>query len=157
MWFCILCSAALIAADQSLKALARAGKLPIRSLGGLVEWTHVENPGLAAGRCRDNELMTKALPSCAMLLSMVMFLPRLRRSNAAERAGIAMLLSGGISNLLDRLLRGSVTDYICLPKLPLQRLRILVWNLADSCLLLGAIVFTVGRLFRRLAGKQATE
>ena len=51
--------------------------------------------------------------------------------------GAALLACGGLSNLVDRFARGSVTDYLRFPRLPGRAGR-LVWNLADFMILAGA-------------------
>lgn len=49
---------------------------------------------------------------------------------ACLRYGAALLACGGLSNLVDRFARGSVTDYLRFPYLPGRAGR-LVWNLAE--------------------------
>ena len=54
--------------------------------------------------------------------------------------GAALLCAGGLGNVLERLWRGCVTDYIRFPRLPAGRLQRLVWNLADLMLSAGALL-----------------
>ena len=56
-----------------------------------------------------------------------------------ENRGAALLACGGLSNLVDRFARGSVTDYLRFPYLP-GRVGRLVWNLADFMILAGAVL-----------------
>ena len=51
---------------------------------------------------------------------------------------IGLVLGGGLSNLLERLLHGKVYDYIQFPKVP-GKLKRYVYNLADFAILLGGI------------------
>ena len=51
---------------------------------------------------------------------------------------IGLVLGGGLSNLLERLLHGKVYDYIQFPKAP-GKLKRHVYNLADFAILLGGI------------------
>lgn len=55
-----------------------------------------------------------------------------------------LVLGGGLSNLLERLLHGRVYDYVQFPKAP-GKLKQYVYNLADFAILLGGL----GLLFRR--------
>ena len=55
-----------------------------------------------------------------------------------------LVLGGGLSNLLERLLHGRVYDYLQFPKAP-GKLKRYVYNLADFFILLGGI----GLLFRK--------
>lgn len=57
---------------------------------------------------------------------------------------IGLVLGGGLSNLMERLLHGKVYDYIQFPKAP-GKLKRYVYNLADFSILLGGI----GLLFRK--------
>ena len=45
--------------------------------------------------------------------------------------GYALLLGGGISNFIDRMKKGSVTDYVRFPKFPVKKISELVFNLSD--------------------------
>lgn len=55
------------------------------------------------------------------------------RLSKLTRIGAGMLLGGGLSNILDRILVGSVRDYPWLPWLP-------AFNLADLAIVLGLIL-----------------
>ena len=60
--------------------------------------------------------------------------------------GAALLCAGGLGNVLERLWRGCVTDYIRFPRLPAGRLQRLVWNLADLMLSAGALLLAAGSI-----------
>jgi len=53
--------------------------------------------------------------------------------------GLWLILVGGVSNLIDRLIRGGVVDFISLPLMPL-------FNLADVFICLGAGLFFIDSL-----------
>lgn len=59
-------------------------------------------------------------------------------------AGVGLALGGGLSNLLERLRRGSVYDYIQFPQAP-GRLKRYVFNLADFAILLGGAALALCR------------
>lgn len=58
--------------------------------------------------------------------------------------GVGLALGGGVSNLLERLRRGKVYDYVQFPKAP-GRWRRYVFNLADLAILLGGVSLTFCR------------
>lgn len=67
------------------------------------------------------------------------------RGNAVLKAGLAFLLGGAYSNTYDRLVRKYVVDYVSFPvKNP--RIRRIVFNLSDFCILIGAVLITVAQL-----------
>lgn len=60
------------------------------------------------------------------------------------RAGFGLLLGGALANLLERYIKGKVTDYVYLKNSKIPILRCLIWNVADLNIFLGALVAAVG-------------
>lgn len=152
MWIAVLLAAALFAADQYLKHLSRHNKFPASLLRGKIQLMHLENPGLIFGLGKKNQPLTAILPCGAWLAALFSALPGFKRKSTSEKAGIMLVLAGGAGNMLDRLLRGSVTDYIRFPHLPGKKLRTLVWNVADFMLLAGSVILVfceISKLFRK--------
>ena len=108
--------------DRVCKHRARRG---LRRRGRFFELTHLENRGAAAGLLAAHPRWVLAF-GCAVYALVL-----------ALRYGAALLACGGLSNLVDRFARGSVTDYLRFPRLPGRAGR-LVWNLADFMILAGA-------------------
>ena len=54
-------------------------------------------------------------------------------------ATISMILGGGISNLIDRLFRGYVIDYIDINNI----ITYPVFNLADICIVIGIVLIVI--------------
>ena len=68
------------------------------------------------------------------------------KGEKAGKWGLALILGGGLANLLERFVHGYVTDYLQF-RVPLAYLRKLIYNVADLCIFAGtAILF-----FRELA------
>ena len=68
--------------------------------------------------------------------------------------GLALLWAGGLSNALERLFLGSVTDFFLVPlrRLPLVPLSGLYLNLADLWLFLGAVLLLLDFLSHTKGG-----
>ncbi len=67
-----------------------------------------------------------------MMAGLAWFWRRRPYGSMAEQTGIALLVAGGLGNLLDRMFRGYVVDFIHLHNWP-------VFNVADICVLFGAL------------------
>lgn len=57
--------------------------------------------------------------------------------------GLTLLLGGAFSNTYDRLKRGYVVDYFRL-NVPVKRVRNIIFNLSDFCIMLGAALVVLG-------------
>lgn len=57
--------------------------------------------------------------------------------------GLSLLLGGAFSNTYDRLKRGYVVDYFRW-NVPVKRVRNLIFNLSDFCIMLGALLVVLG-------------
>lgn len=131
----------LYLADQVTKwlVLQNVGRdelIPI--LPGVLNIVHVHNTGAAFGMLKDSNLFFILLASTALIVIGV-----LARKGAfagmATRIGAALLVSGILGNLTDRLLHGYVVDFLDV---------VLPWyghwpafNIADSCICTAAGLF----------------
>ncbi len=59
------------------------------------------------------------------------------------KAGLALLLGGGLSNTYDRLRRGYVVDYMSL-QTGIRRIDCVVFNMADLYIMIGAVLALIG-------------
>ena len=119
----LVIAVAILAVDLATKTLAQAGMLA----AGWIEAT--SNPDLAlgvAGAPAGAELVL----GFATLLVAILLLGRLRRDPGATAAA-AFVIGGSLGNLADRLLLGSVRDFIVGP--------FIVFNVADVALLVGLL------------------
>jgi signal peptidase II len=68
----------------------------------------------------------------------------LRRKYAGSgELGLVLFIAGGASNWIDRVLQGSVVDFL---NMGIGRLRTGVFNMADVAIMLGAGLFVLGEL-----------
>lgn len=138
----ILFGGAVVAADLWLRCRARREKPHRTCCGGFIEETELQNRGLLFGCGAKYPRLTRILPCLGWLVMLLAFF-----TEKGLRGPLACLLLGGGANLAERLRRGSVTDYICLPRLPGRAGR-LVWNCSDFLLLIGAAAAVI-RLLRK--------
>jgi signal peptidase II len=76
------------------------------------------------------------------LMAMLGLILRRKYTGLAE-LGLVLFIAGGASNWIDRILRGSVVDFL---NMGIGPLRTGVFNMADVAIMLGAALFVVGEL-----------
>ena len=140
-----LTAALVIVADQLSKLWIRSN-LPVgQSLfeAGFFQITHIHNTGAAFGLFRGHSfvLTVVASVSVAVLLFYVLFICRRfpRLDSKLSRVTLSLILGGSIGNLIDRIRFGYVIDFIDIGFWP-------AFNLADSAVTVGAIVFAYSLL-----------
>ena len=129
--------------DQITKFLVLANiptHVTIEVIPGFFNLVQVHNTGAAFGMMKDNNWFFIGLASVALVAVAVMA----RRGcflDAPSRIGAALLASGIVGNLTDRLLHGYVVDFLDV---------ILPWyghwpafNVADSCICVAAFLFLI--------------
>ena len=98
------------------------------------------NYGMAGNRLQERPMLVKILGVAALSVIVVIFLFILSlKGKEGIKIGLALVIGGGLANLLERFLHGYVTDYIQF-KVPIPRLRTLVFNVADFCVFIGGII-----------------
>ena len=65
--------------------------------------------------------------------------------NGSPALGLALFIAGGASNWIDRVVRGSVVDFV---NVGIGSVRTGVFNVADVAIMIGAVVFALGQ-FRK--------
>jgi signal peptidase II len=115
-----------------------AGRPPIDVLPGVLSLTYTTNSGGAFGLARSAPLLF--VGATVIVAGAIVAVSR-RLTKGSVAIALGLILGGALGNLTDRAihgpgLRGSVTDFIDLHVWP-------VFNLADSAIVVGAIVLAV--------------
>jgi signal peptidase II len=124
-------------ATKHLAAVELANRGPVSLVPGVLDLRYVTNTdtafsvlgGLLSAETRYGVLATSM--AIATLAIAVWIGQKWRSAMRFERAAGALLLGGALGNLLDRLLRGHVVDFIHISYWP-------VFNVADIALCIGA-------------------
>jgi signal peptidase II len=135
-------AAAILAADQMSKhAVERwtaAGSSRVL-IPGLLNFVHSTNPGVAFGLLADSASPWRAplliVFSVAVIGLIVWLLVTGRAGGPLGQCGMTMILGGAAGNVLDRILRRSVTDFI---DFHVGDYHWYTFNLADSAIVIGA-------------------
>ena len=111
-------------------------------LNGFLQLTYVENTGGAFG-IGANDTIGFILINILVLGIIIHFMiSQVDRIDRKTMMSLNLMLSGGISNLIDRSVRGFVVDYIDVS----QIFKFPVFNLADICIFLGWIILIISIL-----------
>jgi signal peptidase II len=89
-----------------------------------------KNPGIAFGLFKNYSYFFVITASLAIFFILLVYL-RTNKEKTILRWSLLLILAGAVSNLQDRLIYGSVIDYLLLGKFPYS------FNLADSSILAG--------------------
>jgi len=142
----VLLGAAILAADQYTKELVRrtiplnASYMPIPWLDRFITLTHVENHGVSFGLLQGYG-GTFAIVAVAVVAGIAWYVWRYPGLPVFLVIVFGLMLGGALGNLVDRLTRGgAVTDFLDLRWWP-------VFNIADSCVVVGSILLGVYTLF----------
>lgn len=133
----LICVAVLVFLDQLSKWLAvilLEGQPSFYLIPGALRFTYVENRGAAFGMLADNRWVFLVL-STLTIVCLLGFMIYSKPQSRLERAGLALVLAGGIGNMIDRVLLGYVIDFIDFCAFP--KLWNWVFNVADSCICIG--------------------
>ncbi|MCI2056999.1 MAG: signal peptidase II [Oscillibacter sp.] len=143
----LILAAALLAADQWVKAWTVAAfSSPVAPftvtddamqpfLPGILELTRVHNYGAAWSSFSGMRWVLVAVTS-VIVLAVAMLLAKKIVRHPLGRLACALVLSGGLGNIIDRVRLGYVVDMFHFPFWPSYP----VFNVADICVVSGAIL-----------------
>lgn len=146
IWLPIL----VVALDQITKAMVRA-KLPLYAsttvIPGFMDFTHVPNSGIAYGFLQTVEFPFKtailAMVAAAAMISVGIYAASLARHQLVARIGLALIIGGAAGNLIDRVVWGSVVDFV---DVYWRTWHFWVFNVADSAISVGVAVMILDML-----------
>lgn len=156
-WVAWTALALLVAVDQGTKAWVRAA-VPPHSVAvlipGLIDLTHVENPGVSfsflgtvAAEVRVPMLIAVTLLAVAMLGGY--WIRKRKAMDGWMDAGMILILAGAVGNLIDRFAQGTVTDFL---HFRLGAYSLFVNNVADILISLGVACYVIAMYRPRRAG-----
>ena len=128
-----LVAVAVIAADQVTKAIVRSEIGPFKQIKVLpgIKLVHAENTGVAFSALSGGGPLVILVAAVALGALLIFFFTHLSRPLVWLPTGL--LLGGAAGNLIDRIGRGSVTDFIKFPHWP-------AFNVADIAVTVGVVV-----------------
>lgn len=138
----LMLAAFLIVVDQVLKVVVnskieldkvieviRFGDVKIFSL------THIRNSGAAWSMMSGKTWFLVSLPILVCIAG-IFYMYKVRKGFKLEIVSVAMIIAGGVGNLIDRVRMHEVIDYI-----KFEPINFPIFNFADICIVIGAVLF----------------
>ena len=140
----------IVALDQAAKAMVRA-MVPVHDsvtvIPGLLNITHALNSGAAFGILDATDFPFKtamiAVVATAALIGVGMYAASLSHHQLVARIGLALIVGGAAGNLIDRVLAGSVVDFV---DVYWQTHHFWAFNVADSAISVGVTILILDML-----------
>jgi signal peptidase II len=134
----------VVAVDQLTKAIVRS-MLPLHAsvtiVPGLMDFTRVQNTGAAFGILNTVEFPFKAgviaIIATAALIAIGLYAARLAHQQLAARIGLSLIIGGATGNLIDRVVVGSVVDFV---DVYWRTYHFWAFNVADSAITVGVAI-----------------
>lgn len=136
----------LILIDQltkiiTLKQLAPIGSVTI--IENILSFTYVENRGAAFGIMQNSRIFFLIF-TVILIGAIIYYTIKTKQNSKFYLISTSLIIAGGIGNFIDRLFRGYVVDMIEVTFISYP-----VFNFADICIVIGAILFCVYMLFSK--------
>ena len=150
----VLIAAVLIAAvDQIIKYFIYANMSPagrITVIENLFSLVYTENRGDAFGIFQNGTIIFCMITG-ALIGVFLYLLIKKKFKGKLFYTSVALILGGGVGNLIDRIFRGFVIDYLSVSFFPP------VCNFADYCVTIGAVLFMICILFSPEISKKKND
>jgi signal peptidase II len=140
----------IVSVDQATKAMVKAS-LPLGTsmtvIPGFVDFTHVLNSGAAFGILNGVEFPFKpvliAVIAMAALIGVGLYAASISHHQVIARVGLALIIGGAAGNLIDRVLFGSVVDFV---DVYWRNHHFWAFNVADSAISVGVAMMILDML-----------
>lgn len=150
----LLVVAVLVAIDLIIKSVVLKYLAPVGSyilVKNFLSLTYVENTGAAFGSFSGHTDLLSAFTAVVLLVGLIYVLSGKIKSKVVYLS-LIMIISGGTGNLIDRVTRGFVVDYIE----PLF-VRFAVFNFADILVTVGAAILIIYLIYDIIKDSKKSE
>ena len=134
-------------ADQLVDAGVRTMDAPRDLLGGALRLAPSTNDGIAFGLLQGSGPLPVVL-SISVMVVIAMYAHR-HRADRLVAAGLGLLVGGAFANLIERLTRGAVLDYV---DMGLGDLRWPTFNVGDIAISIAIVILVTISVWRRRDG-----
>jgi len=140
----VLIIAAVVVLDQISKYIVLTN-MQVGDSFNLIKYilniTYTTNPGASFGMLKDHRWVFMVLSVIALILmaAAIVYLGQKKlKGNTFIRIALAVMLGGGLANMIDRIIRKEVVDF-----LEFAFVRFAIFNVADSFICIGSVLFCI--------------
>lgn len=153
----ILFALILIVIDQFSKYLVvmtLKGQAPKVIIDGFMNLYYLENKGAAFGMLQNKSLLFTIITIIVVVVLLNVLFKDYHKNTKSLNIAIGLILGGSIGNFIDRLRLGYVVDFI---STNIFGYDFAVFNLADTFIVIGTIIFIIIVLLFDNSGKKRHE
>ena len=140
-FFLVILILAIIDQITKLLIILNREKCPITIIKDVLQIEYSENRGIAFGIGNGTTVLISIVTALIMIMILYTINKKYDKLNSTLLTGSVMLISGGIGNLLDRVFRLHVVDFIYFKLIDFP-----IFNFADICIVIGVIIICFGIL-----------
>ncbi len=141
----LLYALGIVVIDQIIKIIAIKHLAPISTfpiIKDVLHLTYVENRGAAFGIFQNQKWFLIGVTGIFLVVMLILLIKKKFSSSKLLVFTMASIIAGGIGNLIDRVFRGFVVDYI-----DFRLINFAVFNFADCCVVVGTFFLFFFLLF----------
>ncbi|MBQ4153443.1 MAG: signal peptidase II [Oscillospiraceae bacterium] len=154
VYIALAVSALLIGIDQIIKFIVDSNMIEGHSIpvwDGVLHWTYLKNTGAAFGIFDQQRWLLVGITSIVILGCIYLLIAK-KIKNPFLIWSVSLIIAGGIGNLIDRIFRQFVIDYI-----EIRLIHFAIFNFADCCVVIGTILVVCYLLFGDLIKKKREQ
>lgn len=147
VYIALAVAAVLVGIDQIIKFIVDSNMLEGDSIplwDGVLHWTYLKNTGAAFGMLDQQRWLLIGLTSVVIVVCIYLLLTKRIKSTFLIWS-LSLIIAGGLGNLIDRIFRQFVIDYI-----EVRVIHFAIFNFADCCVVIGTILVVCYLLFADL-------
>lgn len=154
-WLWLFVSLAAVVVDQLSKWLCAAYLKTVGSITvipGFLKFTYLENTGAAFGSFTEHRWVFMIFSTVA-IVAVTIYLLLFAENNRLLRWSLALIIGGGVGNMIDRISLGYVIDF-----LDFHAIWQYIFNIADSCVCVGAglmVLYSILALVQEMKAAEA--
>lgn len=152
--YSIFAIVSLVLSDQIIKYfvdlyLKPVGSLPV--VKNILQFSYYENDGAMMGMMRGKTVtMTLLAIICLLVIAFVIFSGKIRFG--VDYCCVVLIISGGLGNIIDRIFRGYVIDYI-----EVLFIDFYIFNFADCLVTCAAVILILNQIYEIIKENKAKK